>query len=124
MKRILLSTLCGIFFPILYLVIVESICELIFPEYHLDTMQVYGEPSMGLILAPIAIPVWVYDFIRFNQYFGLREFFDTFWFRLIWTVGFNISLYTLLSYFLFWYFGWFKSFKSIIYGDPPNPPQF
>jgi hypothetical protein len=124
MKRISLSIFCGILFPILYIFLVGSICEFIFPTYSLDTMQVYGEPSMGLILAPIAVPVWVYDFIRFNQYFGLRNFFDTIWFRVFWMVGFNISIYSFLSYFLFWYFDLFKRSNTISYQDPPSPPEF
>ncbi|NJM53477.1 MAG: hypothetical protein HC846_08870 [Blastocatellia bacterium] len=124
MKRILLSILCGILFPILYMAIIGSIDDFVFPNYDLTTREIYGQASMGLILAPIAIPLWIYDFIRFNQYFGLREFFDTFWFRLIWTVGFNISLYTILSYFLLWYLGNRKSSTQTNYQNPPSPPQF
>lgn len=124
MKRILISILCGVLFPILYMVIIGSIDDFIFPQYDLTTREVYGQASMGLILAPIAIPFWVDDYIRFNQYFGLRMYLDTFWFRLIWTVGFNISLYTILSYFLFGYLGFFKSAEQSNFQNPPLPPQF
>jgi hypothetical protein len=124
MKRILLSILCGIFFPILYTVIIGIFHALLFPRYDLISMKLYGQETMGLFLTPVAIPVWIYEFIRFNHYFGLPDFFDTFWFRLIWTVGFNISLYTILNYLLFWYFGLFKSSQTVTYQDPPSPPKF
>lgn len=125
MKRIIFSILTGIFFPILYVLIVVPISILIFPDKHLTTTYGYnGEATLGLILAPIALPFWGYDFIKFYNHFGFGVYLNTIWFRLFFIVGFNFSFYTILSYFLFSYLGWFKSSKQVIYQDPPNPPDF
>jgi hypothetical protein len=123
MKRVIFSILGGILLPIIFVLLGASIAGL-FSEYNLQTMQVKGQASPGIILAPIAIPFWIYDYIRFYNYFGFRSFFDTFWFRVTLTIGFNFLLYSGLMYLFFWYFGFFKRKESGNYQDPPLPPQF
>jgi hypothetical protein len=123
MKRISISILSGILFPILYTVTAGVISESVLPQYKLDTMQVAGEPSMGLIFAPVAIPFWLYNYIHFYNFFGFRYFLDTIIFRTILILGFNIILYTFLTYFLLWYFGLFEKAKAETYQSPPLPPQ-
>ncbi len=124
MKRIIVSIFGGIICPILIAFLAAFIAQLL-PQYpFLDTMRVKGMASPGLLYAPVAIPFWMCDYIRFYQYFGLRMFFDTVWFRAIFTLSFNFLLYAGLTYLFLWYFGLFKSSKPIIYQDPPSPPQF
>jgi len=127
MKRIILSILGGIIFPILYTFIAGFLAALIswsFPQYNLMDMQVKGQASPGLIFAPIAIPFWIYDHIRFYRFFGLRYIFDTVWFRVTWTLGFNFLLYSGLTYLFLWYFSLFKQSELFVHQDPPPPPQF
>lgn len=123
MKRIIISILGGILFPILYTVAAGIICEFVLPQYKLDTMLVANEPSIGLIFAPIAIPVWLYNYIHFYNFFGYRYYLDTIIFRTFLFLGFNITLYTFLTYLLLWYFSLFKKTETKTYQDPPLPPQ-
>lgn len=123
MKRIIISILGGILFPLLYTVLAAAITDLLLPRYNLDTMQVAGEPTMGLVFAPVAIPFWLYNYIRFYNFFGFRIVFDTMIFRAILFAGFNVILYTFLTYLLLWYFGLFKQQKLENYQKPPPPPK-
>lgn len=124
MKRILLSMLTGILFPILYMILIGTFHALLFSKYDLISMEIYGQSTMGLFLTPVALPVWMYDFIKFHNHFGYGIYLDTLWFRLLLMLGFNFSLYAILSYFLFSYFGWFSSIKALTYQQPPKPPEF
>jgi hypothetical protein len=123
MRRIIISILGGILFPILYTVVAVVICELVLPQNELDTIQVADEPSMGLIFAPVALPFWLYNYIHFYNFFGFGYFLDTIIFRTILFSGFNVILYTFLTYLLLSYFGLFKKTKAETYQEPPLPPQ-
>lgn len=127
MKRIIASLISGIVFPILFTLLAgfsASFIENLFPQYNLMDMEIKGEATLGVIFAPIAVPFWIYDFIRFYNYFGLQNILDTFWFRVLWTVGFNFLFYTGLAYLFFWYFSFLKQSNTITYTDPPQPPHF
>lgn len=125
MKRILLSILGGVLFPIILTFLIgffAAFVEWLFPQINLMDMQVKGQASPGLIFAPIAVPFWIYDYIRFYNYFGLRYIFDTVWFRTTWTLGFNFLLYTILTYLLLCYFKLFGKPSSFVSENPPPPP--
>lgn len=87
-------------------------------------MQVKGQASPGLIFAPIAVPFWIYDYVSFYNYFGLRYIFDTVWFRVTWTLSFNFLLYAGLTYIFLWYFKFFKKPELFVSQNPPPPPKF
>ncbi len=127
MKRIVASIIGGIILPILLTFLAgfaAAFVNYFFPQYNLMDMQVKGQASPGLIFAPIAIPFWIYDYIRFYNYFGLRNIFDTVWFRITWTVSFNLLLYTGLTYLLLWHLNLLGQSKLVAYSEPPQPPQF
>lgn len=122
MKRVIVSILGGLLFPVAYTFFAAGVCWL-FPEYNLITMQLYGEATPGIIFTPVGVPVYIYEYIHFHNFFGLWGIFDTFWFRFTWMVGFNILLYTAITYLLLRRFGIFKT-KTAEYSTPPLPPEF
>ena len=127
MKRILVSFIGGIILPILLTFLAgfaAAFVNYFYPQYNLMDMQVKGQASPGLIFAPIAIPFWIYDYIRFYNYFGLKYVFDTVCFRTTWTISFNFLFYTGITYLLLWHFNLLDQSKTIAYSDPPKPPQF
>lgn len=122
MKRFIVSVISGIMFPVAYTFFAAGICWM-FPEYGLDTMYLYGEPTPGIILVPVGIPFYIDEFIRFHRFFGLRFIFDTVWFRATWLIGFNIIFYTAITYLLLHHFQIFKK-KTAKFSNPPMPPEF
>lgn len=122
MKRITQSILGGILFPVLYAVILGLIVDFLLPQYNLDTFTYNGAHYPGLVFAPVSIPLYLYiyggDKINFHPIFG------TFLFRTIWFLGFNILLYTFLTYLLLWFIDSFKKKEHKNYKTPPLPPEF
>ncbi len=127
MKRIIASLIGGIVFPTILFFLAgfsSFFIEKYFPQSNLTDMEIKGHSTPGLIFAPIAIPFWIYDYIRFYDFFGLRYIFDTVWFRVVWTLGFNFLLYAGLTYLFLWYFSLLKQSNAVVYNDPPQPPSF
>ena len=80
MKRIIASLISGIIFPILFTLLAGFSVSLsrIFSQYNLMDMEIKGDATPGIIFAPIAVPFWIYEYIRFYNFFGSQNIFDTF----------------------------------------------
>jgi hypothetical protein len=120
MKRIIIAILGGIFLPVILTLLAATIAWLL-PQYNLVTIYINGNPAPGLILAPVSIPIYIYDYLNLNYH----PVFGTFWFRTIWFFGFDFVLYALLTYLAVSYFGLFQPKEKLKYStEPPPPPKF
>lgn len=121
MKRLIFSILGGLLFPVIYTVVVGTLSDY-FPQYFPDRIYLFGKPTFGWIFAPIAVPFWIYSVIEYYRFFGLPFIFNTTWFRVVFTIGFDVLLYTMLTYAVLWYFGIFKKKTQQTLENPPPPP--
>lgn len=110
MKRIVISILGGIAFPILFFAGAGAIC-IAFPQWDLA-----GNERPGLIFTPIAIPIHIYISLDPQEKFLILG--------IIGMIAFNFIFYASLTYFLLWTF---KMLKKKQFEDkllPPPPPEF
>ncbi len=105
MKRVLLSIVIGVLFPIVYAAIVDLVGGLVLPA-GFDTMHVDDTPLPSLLFAPVVLPIYIDHFLRTKGYFGLWSTFDNFWFRGTFYVLFNLGFYSILGYLVLKRLGW------------------
>src|SRR2546425_1097220 len=104
MKRLALSVICGFVIPFLYSVIVGPLTPYI-KNPALDELATYP------VRWPIIIPLRL-GFVPFGENETAL---------LVYIIGCNVFLYSLLSYFLLWRF--FRR-KRAAPRLPPDPPSF
>jgi hypothetical protein len=120
MRRIILSIILGILFPVICVVILVFIGDY-FPLI-LVKMNFYGKPAPGILFAPFTIPIYLSIFL--NRERILPIIFDTVWFRAISLVLFNWMLYGTVSYLILGQFERFKKKSVEASHEPPAPPSF
>ena len=120
MKRVLASIIFGLAFPIVYGAL-AALMTVIFPGTFASTIQIFGEPAPGPVYAPILATVYLYNWIKLNDFVGIPLIFDTLWFRAVLTIITPVAFYSGLSYFVLMKLG-FASSKSVeTWSDPPPP---
>jgi len=123
-KRLFLSLLFGVSFPVIYTVVMVAISEL-FPTIIHGNAKMFGQPVPGYPFAPTIFPLYFATWLKVNGNFGLSFLIDTILFRFAIFVVPNILLYTGVGYLLCRVFRiprdkHEKSFSS----EPPPPSDF
>jgi hypothetical protein len=121
MKRIFLSILGGIIFPIGYTAAAITVA-LLFPQYKLDSIDVDGKSMPGLIFIPVGAPIYIYEYLGWEAYEFPAK--NPVWLGLVWFLIFNFTFYSALFYFLLRMFSRLKKPKAENSQSPPPPPQF
>lgn len=124
-KRVIISILFGLIFPISYGFIAAGLLYT-FPGTFAADMQLYGEPAPGPILAPILGTFYLYSWIKFHHYFGMASILDTFWFRVFFSTVPVFAFYCLTAFGVLTVVGFPKrrQLKSVNSQLPPPPPKF
>ena len=109
LKRILLSIVAGIVFPVAYLMFIGALEDFLLPKSELFEIEFYGKHLPGFLYVPMVIPVYVLEFLDYYNYFGLVVEMDNPLFRTVFMCLFTVLLYSRLAYELFRRRGWFGS---------------
>ena len=118
MKRLALSTILGIVFPVISFIAIGSATDYMQPSV-LTEIIIYDEPAPGLLLAPFSIPIY-FDILA-RHYRIATAIFDTFWFRLLSLILFNWLLYGIIIYILLGCLKRFRKQPSQSWESPPPP---
>jgi hypothetical protein len=122
MKRIILSILGGIIFPIGYLAAALTVVWLL-PQYHLlDSTELNGKSMPGLIFLPVSLPIYIYEYFGWEAYEYPAK--NAIWLGLVWFLAFNFIFYSGLFYSLLRMFSLLKEQRAENSETPPPPPQF
>ncbi len=121
--RLMISIVCGLLIPVLYTIGAGALTAT-FPQYLPDTMQMFGEPVPGPILAPTLFPFYLITWLEVNSYFGWGLLLDSMWFRVLATLIPNFLLYSILTYSVLLVFRRRKKMKLVGIQIPPPPPSF
>lgn len=121
MKRLVLSIILGIVFPVVGFILIGSTTDYMQPSA-LTEIKMFDEPAPGLLLAPFSLPIYFDIFVK--QKHIAPEIFDTFWFRLLSMILFNWFLYGVVTYIVLGRLKGFKKQNAEICQSPPSPPIF
>ena len=109
LKRILLSILVGIAFPIAYLTFFGALDDFVLPKSELTETHLYGQASPGFLYAPMVIPIYIDQILRHYNYFGFWLALNSPWFRAPFFILFDVILYSWLAFLMFRRLRWFEA---------------
>ncbi|MBL8182428.1 MAG: hypothetical protein JNL64_12550 [Blastocatellia bacterium] len=120
MKRLFVSVILGILFPIVYTIIAGTLTD-VFPGRFSQEMFVFDKPMPGPILAPTLFPFYFESWLASNRYFGWSGRLDTFWYRTT-LLMIPFALYSAIAYGLLRLIGYPKAKTVAGIQEPPPPP--
>jgi hypothetical protein len=123
MRRIIISIILGIIFPIVCFIAIGITTDFLLPRRSIFTeISIYGESAPGILFAPFSMPI--YFVIYATKARIAPGIFDAKWFRLFAVILFDWVPYGLIIYWLLGRLERFKKQKEFGTTAPPPPPTF